>query len=154
MVKVSAKIHFEVPHVSKKHVEQSQWKTVVIALIDGEITQYYSWFLYKRFGFKLVQPLRGGHVTFVSDRTSEVSNFAETKAKWHDKIVEVSLDLDVKTNGKHWWLRAECSAFDEIRAELGLAEPFFKYHVSLGYVNELTLQQSLYAYKILLNEAL
>jgi hypothetical protein len=152
-MKVPAKIHFEVPHVSKKHIEQSEWKTVVIALIDGSITQYYSWFIYKRFGLKLVQPLRGGHITFVSDRTELISNYSETKAQWNNKVVEVQLNLDYKTNGKHWWLRAECSAFTQIRSQLGLAAPFYSFHMSIGYTNESNLAQSLYAYQLLLNES-
>ena len=152
MIAVPAKIQFEVPHVSKKHLAHADWKTVVIALLDRDITKYYSWFLYKRFGLDLVQPLRGGHITFVSDRTEEISNFAETKEKWHNKIVDIALDLNVRTNGNHWWLKVTCPEFDVIRTELGLTEPFMSYHMTIGYCSNANKEQSMYAYQVLLND--
>jgi hypothetical protein len=145
-----AKIVFELPHVSKKHVEQGAWKTVAAALIDGDITQYYSWFIYKRFGLKLIQPLRRGHVTFISDRTDQIKDLDIVKEKWHNQIVEVQIALAPRTDKKYWWLRVSCPTFDEIRTSLGLGKPFYDFHLTLGYTFDTNL--SSYILEVLKNE--
>ena len=54
-----------------KHKKQSGWKKVAMVVIDGEIakdkriegdtSEYYAWFLKKRYNIMLNSPLRGTH---------------------------------------------------------------------------------------------
>lgn len=150
MITSPAKIVFELPHVSKKHVEQGAWKTVAAALIDGDITQYYSWFIYKRFGLKLIQPLRRGHVTFLSDASDQIKHLDIVKEKWHNQIIEIQIDLSPRTDKKYFYLRAFSNQLNEIRTSLGLGKPFYDFHVTLGYTFDTNL--SSYILEVLKNE--
>jgi hypothetical protein len=53
--------------------------------------------------------------------------------------IDVVLDVDIKTNGQHYWLIVPHSERDKIhaiRAEIGLGKPYFGLHMSIGYINE------------------
>lgn len=149
---VDAKIHFDIPHVTKKHVAQSTWKTTAVAQIEGDLAGYYAWFIYKRFGLKLIKPLRKSHVTFVNDSSTEIINLDAVKELWDTQPVEIVLDRLIRTNGKHWWLKAFCDKFDIIRASLGLGKPWFSYHLTLGKIKDEDLRASEYFHDVLLNE--
>lgn len=150
LVEVPAKLSFDPPNLTKKHLTQSQWKIVSIALIDTDINKYYAWFIKKRFNLSLVEPLRGGHVTFISDRISELQEYNKVKNRWNGQQIDLKLNLNIRTNGKYWWLKAECPVFNQIRDDLKLGEPFFSYHMTIGYPKELDLDFSYYLYNYLI----
>ena len=61
------KIEFEPENITKKHNTQSPWKRIAMVTIDGDVTEYYSWFIEKRYNLKLNKPLRRAHISFIND---------------------------------------------------------------------------------------
>ena len=66
------------------------------------------------------------------------------------KEIEFSLNLDERTNVEYWWLRASSESFNIIREELGLGEPYFSYHMTIGFPNERNIEQSEYIHNLIL----
>ena len=70
---LTGRIEFEPENVTKKQNLQASWKHVAMVLFDGDITDYYAWFIKKRYNLILNKPLRGGHVSFINDSFKEMS---------------------------------------------------------------------------------
>lgn len=158
------KIEFEPEDKTKKHEEQSTWKKTALVLLDGDVTDYYSWFLNKRYNIKLNRPLRRSHVSFINDsiwdlqqngkRSKNEVNYLwnKTKNKWNGVEIPIMLDLRPRTNDVHWWLNIPNEYRDRlhsIRAELGLGRPFFGLHMSIGHVNEKNIEHSKYIHSLI-----
>lgn len=146
---IIGKILFDPDNVTRKHNRQADWKRIAMVKFDGEITEYYAWFVERRYGLTLNRPLRGAHVTFVNDSIKEIrggdKKWKEVKKKWNKKEIEVILNPDVRTNGEHWWIRIDQTPeLWQIREELGLDKPFWSFHMTIGYANERNIDQSEY----------
>lgn len=130
--------------------------------LDGDITEYYAWFLEKRYNIILNKPLRGAHISFINDSIRDLSLngqrsqkeideiWAKTKKKWHGKKIEVTLDLEPKTDDRTWWLNIpheDRESIQAIRSELGLGRPYFGLHMSIGYANEKNIEHSAYIHE-------
>lgn len=139
---VRGRIVFDPKDVTAKHHKQASWKKIAMILIGSDITQYYAWFIRRRYNINLTPPLRKAHVTFINDRESDTNGkWEEVKKKWNGKEIDVVLSVDPRTDSDdpksdaHWWLnvpeedRADIHA---IRAELGLGRPFYGLHMSIG----------------------
>lgn len=154
-IKQKGKIMFDPPDVTNKHKKQSEWKKTAMVSIEGDIALYYSWFLEKRYNLTLNRPLRGAHVTIISDRESDMNyKWEEVKAKWDGKEIEVTLSVDPRTDGKHWWLNVpeeERIEIHSIRQELGLERPYFGLHLSLGHANDKVIEHSEYIHRLIKN---
>ena len=163
---IMGKIVFEPENITKKHNAQASWKHIAMVMIDGEITEYYAWYLQKRYSIVLNKPLRGAHISFINDsfrdmsqngkRTlEEVKNIWENvKAKWDGVRIPIMLDLNPRTDDKHWWLNVHHEYRDrlhEIRAELGLGRPYYGLPMSLGYANERNIEHSKYIHSLIKN---
>ena len=126
-------------------------------MLDGDVAEYYSWFVSKRYNLILNKPLRGAHVSFINDslRDMMLGNscdeqeaekiWDEVKKRWDRSIVEIHLNIDVRSDGKHWWLNIpheERKHLQEIRIELGLGTPHWGLHMSIGYANEKNIDHS------------
>lgn len=148
------KIGFEPANKTKKHEKQASWKSVAMVFIDGEVAEYYAWFIKRRYNLVLNKPLRGAHISFINDRIGDMTLngqrsvedvnrlWSEVKAKWDGKEIEIVLDLSPRFDKTHWWLNVAHESRTElhgIRAELGLGKPYFGLHMSLGYANERNL---------------
>ena len=176
-IKLIGKVVFDPKDVTAKHAKQGSWKKVAMISIGGEISEYYAWFIKKRYNIKLVPPLRKAHVTFINDRASDMNGkWEEVKKKWNGKKIEITLDLDPRTDSDddgsdgHWWLnvpeedRVELQA---IRSELGLGRPFYGLHMSIGRavdmvndgsfipsvekIKEMNIEQSKYIHRLIKN---
>lgn len=149
IVKLTGKIIFEPEDKTSKHISQSSWKRVAMVFLEKEgfnkgICEYYAWFLKKRYNINLLKPLRGAHITFINDRTSEMNgNWEEVKEKWNGKTIDIYLNLEPRTDSAedkkkrtyNWWLNIPYEYRDElhsIREELGLGKPFFGLHMTIG----------------------
>lgn len=133
-----------------------------MVFIDGDITEYYSWYLQKRFNLTLNKPLRRAHISFINDSHRDFSKSGKTpkeldqlwdeaKARWDGKVIPVMLDLNVRTDGKTWWLNVHPEYRDllhGIRAEVGLGRPYFGLHMSVGYANEKHIAHSQYIHEL------
>lgn len=98
------KIVFNPENKTNKHLMQASWKKVAMIVFEGDITDYYSWFMKDRFNLELNKPLRGAHVTFINDRFGDINRnsgtseekellWEELKNKWDGKEVEVTFNL-------------------------------------------------------------
>ena len=152
--KISGKIVFDPVDYTSKQKRQSEWKKVAMIMLEPDlkpgdkgITEYYAWFIKKRFGIHLQKPLRDGHVTIVNDRVPDDKDFTkkweEAKRKWEGKKIEVVLHVDPflgvknrKGNYTDWWLVVPYEDREEIhsiRKELGLKDrSFFGLHMTIG----------------------
>ena len=164
-IKLIGKIEFEVENKTKKHHNQSSWKRVAMIMLDGDITEYYAWFIEKRYNLILNKPLRGGHISLINDSIKDLScggtktieeinkTWETVKKKWDKKSIPIYLDVESNTDGKHWWLRVshdERVLMNGIRAELGLGNPFWGLHMSLGYANEVHEEHSNYLHEFVI----
>lgn len=148
-------IQFDPPNETKKHEIQGGWKKTAFINIGGDIHLYYQWLLNKRFNLKLNKPLRQPHVTFISDRIKDLELYEQVKKQFDGKQVSVFYNpseiraavnaktfhinnKEVRGNMMHWWIKTKCPHVEPIRTLLGLSpEPHNKFHLSIGYVNEL-----------------
>jgi len=158
------KFLFDPKDKTKKHNNQSSWKKTAMVIFDGDITEYYAYFLEKKYGIKLNKPLRGAHISFINDSINDIKNglslindedvlkrWNHVKKMWDGKKINIVLDLDMRSDSKHWWLPVEKSNrnfLHAIRYQLGLNEPFWGLHMSIGYANDRNIEQS----KIILNQ--
>ena len=160
---LTGRIEFEPENVTKKHNLQASWKHIAMVLFDGDITDYYAWFIKKRYNLVLNKPLRGGHVSFINDSFKEMSMngkrsmeevkkvWDQVKKKWDGIEVPVMLDVEPRTDDKHWWLPVSHEHRDllhGIRAELGLGRPFWGLHMTIGYANEKNIEHSKYIHRL------
>lgn len=162
IIKVKGILQFDVIDVTNKHKSQSSWKKTAMIMIYGDICEYYSWFLKKRYRILLNKPLRNSHISVINDHKDTITgNWDDTKTKWNGKEIEVVLSVDPRTDSNnknstcHWWLnipeehRGELMA---IREELGLSRPHWGLHMSLGYATDKNIAQSKYIHKLIINK--
>jgi hypothetical protein len=151
MIEITGKIWFDPKNVTKKHNAQAEWKRMAMVVIEDDSTEYYSWFINKRYNLSLNRPLRGPHISFINDSVRDMGDKAdkwdEVKEKYNGKEVKLILDTDVRSDGKHWWLVVEHGSRKpllDIRAKLGLGKPFWGMHMTIGYANEKNIEHSKY----------
>lgn len=146
MFELKGKISFGPKNVTKKHFNQSSWKKVVLVEFrNDDIYAYYSWFLEKRFNLKLNKPLRGTHFTIINDIVDN-DIYEQARDLFDGKEITLKYDPTVfRSNDKgHWWLRVQSDDADNIRRVMGLGDPFFGYHITLGIATHLQLEHSKY----------
>jgi hypothetical protein len=154
-LKLKGKIHFNPEDKTNKHILQSSWKVIAMVLFDNDdFCSYYSWFIKKRYNIVLNKPLRNTHITFINDRIDDLmgendeikrNNWEEIKEKYENVEVEVELNLDCRSDGKHWYFKLLENAFlMDLRKEIGLGDPYYGFHVSIGYATHFHLEHSQY----------
>jgi len=152
MFTITGKILFDPKDKTKKHTKQSYWKRTSMIMFNCDVDNYYAWFIQKRYNLVLNQPLRGAHISFINDRfTGDEDTWNSIKNKWDGKLLTITLDENVKSDGKYWWLdvtEESRSSLHLIRTELGLTErPYFGLHLSIGYANEKNIAHSNYIHR-------
>ena len=137
-------IKFDPPDKTNKHINQSSWKKVAMVFFEGELCEYYAWFIKKRYNINLHKPLRKAHVTFINDKEVEMNGkWEEIKKKWNNQEIELVINLEAKTDSAedklkpthNWWLdvdRENRELLHSIRTELGLGRPYFGLHMTIG----------------------
>ena len=157
-IKIRGKIKFDPIDKTKKQTKQGSWKKVAMVIFDGDLPEYYAWFLKKRYNLTLNKPLRNSHITFINDRESDMNGkWKEIKEKYQAKEIEIVLSIDSITNSRspgHWWLNIpeeDRAELHDLRSELGLGIPYWGLHMSLGYANYKNLSHSKYIYKLISN---
>ena len=163
-VVLMGQIEFEPENITKKHNTQSPWKRIAMVKLDGDICEYYSWFIERRFSVKLNKPIRGAHVSFINDslrdfkRNEDKTNeeidvlWNRVKNKWDGVRLPIMLDLNPKFNDKHCWFNIPHEyrgKLQSIRDELGLGYPYYGLHLSLGYVNDKQLPHLKYIHSLI-----
>lgn len=161
---LTGKISFKVENKTKKHNTQASWKKMAMVFMDGDITDYYAWFINKRYNLVLNKPLRGAHISFINDSVKDMSLdgkrtpeevdilWEEVKARWDGKIIPITIDLNPKTDDRIWWFNIphnERGLLQGIREELGLGRPYWGMHMSIGYANERNIEHSIYIHDLI-----
>jgi hypothetical protein len=157
MILLKGKILFDPADRTAKHKNQASWKKVAMVVFEGDVCEYYSWFIKKRYSLPLNKPLRGAHITFINDREGDITgSWEDVKAKYDGKDIEVIISIDPRTDADdpkstgHWWLPVPEEArvnLQCIREELGLGRPFYGLHLSLGHANEKFKDHSAYIHR-------
>jgi len=138
-IELTGTLHFDLIHVSKKQLKQSSWKHVGIVKFSGDDDDYYSWFINRRYNLHLNKPARGFHFTIINDKIENLSldEIGQLKTLFDGITVKVKLSTDVRTNGEHWWLKAESEDAENIRRAFRLnPTPYWNFHTTVGYVNQ------------------
>ena len=163
-ISVTGKIGFEPENKTKKHNVQSSWKRMAMVHIDGDVAEYYAWFIKKRFNLELNRPLRGSHITFINDSIKDLSGngiktmeevnatWNAVKAKWDKKRISLILDLNPRTDDRTWWLnipQEERELLQGVRNELGLGQPFWGLHMTIGTAEHLRYEHSVYIHNLI-----
>lgn len=144
LFKAKGILDFTPQDMTKKHINQSSWKRVAIIKTNCDISEYYAWYLKKRFNLILNKPLRGTHITFISDRLDK-KIFQEASDIFNKKEITFYYEPIPKSNGLHWWLRAFSTEAEDIREALGLdRNPYFGMHLTIGIANEKNIDHSKY----------
>jgi hypothetical protein len=135
---------------------------MAMVFIEGDVCEYYAWFLQKRYSITLNKPIRGAHISFINDSIRDLTQnhdkseeeilqlWEDVKAKWDGKEIDIVLDLNPKTDDRVWWLNIpneEREGLQAIRNELGLGRPYFGMHMSIGYANEKNIEHSTYIHE-------
>jgi hypothetical protein len=148
LLKLKGILDFEPQDVTSKQRRQSSWKRTAIIKTGCDMDRYYAWFLKKRFNLELNKNIRGSHVTFISDKL-EKSVFDQASKIFNGKEVEFFIDTEPRSSGLHWWLNAFCPDAESIRESIGLTrDPYFGFHLTIGYANERNIEHSKYILKI------
>lgn len=106
----------------------------IILKVDNGITEYYAWWLRRRYGIEVAKPAWGTHITVVSDkdRVKDVKKFNELKQKLNGRIISIPHDVVLKKQWQFWVLEVKPTEdMLEIRRELGLKENF-PFHITIG----------------------
>jgi len=146
-VTYKGRIIFNPDNLTRKHRSQASWKYMAIIVFDGDLSDYYQWFIKRRYDIELSPPIRGAHISFINDSDRDIAKglnidvedvdryWKELESKWNGKEIEVTVDTNVKTNTEHWWLiipEEEREQIHSIRAAIGLGRPFFGLHMTIG----------------------
>jgi hypothetical protein len=154
IIKVRGILEFEPQNKTRKHEEQASWKRVALIKTGDDLSEYYSWFIRKRFNLELNKPLRGAHVTIVNDAERDFEFgvtpiWQEAVKEFDGKPMDFYIDPEPVTNGEHWWLRVYCPDAESLRGAMGLTpEPFFNLHLTLGYANSRWIEHSKYILEV------
>lgn len=147
-IRIKGRIVFDPKDKTKKHGKQSSWKKIAMIMFSGDICEYYSWFLTKRYSINLNMPLRGPHVSFINDSINDIMKGLNTsekgakmawealKKKWDGKEIEVVLNVSPESDGKHWWLMVphkDRGLLYGIRNEVGMVKQEHGLHMTLGF---------------------
>ena len=159
IINIKGKIIFDPADKTNKHNNQSHWKKIAMVVFESDICEYYSWLLKKRYKIQLNKPLRGPHISFINDSINDIKNglfineeevkerWNYVKKIWNNKEIDVLLDVDMRTDSTHWWLKyseKNNNILQAIRLQLGLNKPYYGLHMSVGYANDKNIEQSKY----------
>jgi hypothetical protein len=143
MFEIKAKISFDPINVTKKHSKQSEWKKVALVELKDDTFALYSWFLEKEHGIKLNKPLRGSHFTVINDIVDD-NIYLQAKDLFGGKEITLFIDpTNVRANSKgHWWIKVYSDDAQNIRNVMGLGDPYFGFHLTIGLATHDELEKS------------
>jgi hypothetical protein len=152
MLELPTKIQFDPPHKTKKHWNQSSWKTTVMCVNDGDLDLYFAHMIEKRFNLTLNRSIRCTHVTIINDKLSDFEAYERAREIWDGRETMFMYDpAEIRSNGKHWWLKVYSEEAMRIRTVAGLEPiPHFPFHMTIGYANEKNIDHSHYIVKQIL----
>lgn len=138
------------PVSSGNKTASDPWWLIAFLEENNELRDYYSWFIYRRTGIKLMKPAWGPHISIIR---GEEPIYKELWRKYEGKEVAFKFDEFIKTNGNHWWLKVACEDFLDIREELGISRKHaIGLHLTIGAPSPTQQELSEYFTFLLHNE--
>jgi hypothetical protein len=83
--------------------------------------------------YRLDPPSWREHVTIIRDE-EPAELYRARWEKWAGHEIEFEVIPKVEHNNEYYWLPVICEEAMLIRKELGLAEPYYPFHFSIGHV--------------------
>lgn len=109
------------------------WWCVILLYESDDTGDYYSWFIEKRYGIKIQRPAFGNHISLVRGEETTEDKWEMFKNKYDGKPVKFYHDSELRTNGKHWWIRIISEESKDMREEMGYSrDPQFPFHLTIG----------------------
>jgi hypothetical protein len=143
MIKIKGTIQFDPENKTKKHTNQSSWKSYAMISFHDDLCEYYQWFILKRYNLKLNSPIRKSHLSIINDIIPDTHLYEKIKKNYNGKEMSVYFNTDVRTDGTHWWLNATCPGAEIIRKSVELDKiPYFGYHITIGHAKHYHLNNS------------
>jgi hypothetical protein len=106
----------------------------IILKVDNGITDYYSWWLWRKYGIRVSKPAWGTHVTVVSDRdrVRDIAAFEQLKKELDSTYVKLHYNVNIEKHWHFWVLPVIPNhAISKIRNELGLRNDY-PFHITIG----------------------
>jgi hypothetical protein len=117
----------------KKKNRQTSW--MVVAEIDRGITEYYRWWVLKRYGIILQHTAWKPHVTILDGRHAVDKKYHSVWKKYNNVIVPIEYSVEIEQHWKFWILPVKCDLFLDIREELGFSTNF-PLHITFGRIDD------------------
>ena len=142
--KVFGTIKFDVKPLTNKHKYHiSKYsKTTCIVNLDSDYSEYYRWFIEKRFKLKLNIPIRGSHITFINEYITNEMLYSNIKSEFDNKKIELYLNIrdGIHFSNDHIWFRVSNNSrmlLSNIRLAGGLPYKYkYGFHMTIGRVNQ------------------
>lgn len=117
----------------------------VIIRLDDDTSDYYSWFIEKRYGIKVQRPAWGSHISIIRGEQTSIEYWESFKKEYNNKPVKLIHNSELRSNGKHWWIRVSSEEAKDLREKMGYSrDPQFPFHLTIGMPTPKFEQQSFY----------
>lgn len=102
----------------------------LILQCDSELVRYYKHWVFKGYFEKIMMPAWGAHITVIRN---EKPAKPELWGKRAGDFFEFEYDPEIRTNGRHYWLKVSSPSLLDFREELGLRRnPPISLHLTIG----------------------
>jgi len=109
--------------------------------VDKEITRYYRWWVWRKYGIELYQPSWDAHISVIRGEKPSTDKMNLWK-KYHKQIVDFKYEHNVRWAGdkegvyKHYWFVViDCPFLIDIRKEFDLPHDW-RLHLTIGRTYE------------------
>ena len=103
----------------------------LIARCDGEIVEYYRWWINRVHQIKVQRPLFGAHVSVMRGEAPLCGH--DQWGVHQDQSLEIAYGHELTHAQGYWFLPVQCRALEEVRLTFGLeARPQFGFHLTIG----------------------
>lgn len=103
--------------------------TIVTA--DAGLSEYYRWWIEKRFHLWIQPPMLNLHVSIFNGKEVIPESAAEVLSGLHDSFVEYEYSVNVQQHWKFWVLPVRSKQLEQIRNLCGVA-PNYHFHITIG----------------------
>jgi hypothetical protein len=143
MIEVVGKYVFDPLALTHSEKLFKPWWCIILLDENDDTGDYYRWFVKKRYGLKLQRPAFGTHISLIRGEETTPANWKIFKEKYDGKPVKFTHESELRTNGKHWWIRIKCDEAKDMREEMGYPrEGKWGLHLTIGVPTPKFEQQS------------
>jgi len=105
----------------------------VIIQLSDDTSDYYRWFVEKRYGLKLQRPAWGSHISVIRGEETTQEKWNSYKKEYDGKPVKFTHQSELRSNGKHWWIRIISEEAKDLRENMGYPrDGLWGLHLTIG----------------------